>query len=77
MTENLSSTYKLEEGTALQLDFNKLSKVTQQCTGIIPVAVQNADTKDVILIAYTNQKAFQESIKTRERERGHIVNIKY
>ena len=65
MTNIISSTYKLEEGTELQLDFSKLSKVTEQCSNIIPVAVQNADTKDVILVAYTNEKAFQESIKTR------------
>jgi len=65
MTESISSTYKLEEGTELQLDFNKLSEVTTRCPNTIPVAVQNADTKEVILVAYTNQEAFQESIRTR------------
>ena len=65
MTDKEPSTYTLEEGTELQLDFNKLSKATKQCSDIIPVAVQNAETKEIILIAYTNKQAFQESIKTR------------
>ena len=65
MTDKASSTYKLEEGTELQLDFNKLSKAIKQCPDIIPVAVQNAETKEIILIAYTNKQAFQESIKSR------------
>jgi len=45
---------ELEEGTTLQLDFNKLAKVAQ-CPGVIPVAVQNADTQEVILVAYVDK----------------------
>jgi len=55
----------LEEGLTLQLDFNKIAKAASQSPDIIPVAVQNADTKEVILIAYTNRQAFEETIKTR------------
>ncbi|MCB1070470.1 MAG: phosphoribosyl-AMP cyclohydrolase [Verrucomicrobia bacterium] len=54
---------ELEEGTTLQLDFNKLAKVAQ-CPGVIPVAVQNADTQEVILVAYVNQLALDKSIET-------------
>jgi phosphoribosyl-AMP cyclohydrolase len=56
---------QLEEGNRLKLDFGKLAKVVARCPNVIPVAVQNADTKEVILIAYTNEKALKESLKTR------------
>ncbi len=58
-------TIQLEEGNQLKLDFSKLAKVAARCPDVIPVAVQNADTKEVILIAYTNEAALKESLKTR------------
>jgi len=51
----------LEEGTDLTLDFAKLDKTT----GVIPCAVQNADTHEVILVAYVNDAALRRSIETR------------
>ena len=65
MTDSRTPEYHLEEGTELQLDFSKLSRATAQSPGVIPVAVQNADSKDVILVAYTNEEAFQRSVQTR------------
>jgi phosphoribosyl-AMP cyclohydrolase len=59
------STKELEEGKKLLLDFEKLEKVTAQSHGVIPVAVQDANSKEVILIAYTNKEAFEESVRTR------------
>lgn len=56
---------ELEEGTTLQLDFNKLEKAVGQSKGILPVAVQHADTHEVILVAYTNALAFRKSIEAR------------
>ncbi len=56
---------ELEEGTTLQLDFDKLAKAVAACPTVIPVAVQNADTGEVILVAYTNEIAFRKAIKTR------------
>ena len=56
---------QLEEGTGLTLDFGKITKVAAQCGGIIPVAVQDADTNEVILLAYTNETAFRKSVETR------------
>lgn len=56
---------ELEEGTKLTLDFDKLAKAVAKSPGIIPVAVQNIDTKEVILVAYTNKSALDESLKTR------------
>lgn len=56
---------ELEEGRVLTLDFNKLEKAVGQSKGIIPVAVQHADTKEVILVAYTNELAFRKSMEQR------------
>ena len=55
----------LEEGTQLQLDFAKIGKIADVCRDVIPVAVQNADTGEVILVAYTNETAFRKSVETR------------
>ncbi len=54
-----------EEGTELQLDFRKIARVAAACAGVIPVAVQNVDTGEVILVAYTNEFAFRKSMETR------------
>ena len=51
----------LEEGSALRLDFTKLDGVS----GVVPVAVQNADTREVILVAYTNEAAMREASASR------------
>ena len=56
---------ELEEGSELTLDFNKLEKAVGQSKGIIPVAVQHADTGEVILVAYTNELAFRRSVETK------------
>ena len=64
MKEIKITAQELEEGKKLLLDFNKLSKAVAQSAGIIPVAVQNAKTKELILIAYTNKEAFDTSVKT-------------
>ena len=65
MEEDRISIHDLEEGTELRLDFDKINRVITNCPGIIPVAVQNIDTKEVVLIAYTNKEAFEKSIQTR------------
>ena len=56
---------ELEEGTTLTLDFTKLAKVAARCPDVIPVAVQHADTREVILVAYTNARALRLSLETR------------
>ena len=65
MSENDNGINLLEEGTELQLDFSKIEKAASQSPDIIPVAVQNIDTKEVILIAYTNEYAMKKSFETR------------
>lgn len=55
----------LEEGADLQLDFNKLAKVAAGSPDVLPVAVQDADTQAVILVAYTNEQAFRMALRER------------
>lgn len=56
---------EIEETNELKLDFAKLAKVAAGSPDVIPVAVQNVDTKEVILVAYTNEFAMKEAFKTR------------
>ena len=55
----------LEEGKELKLDFAKIAKVAKVCQDVIPVAIQNADTREVILVAYTNEVALKKTLETR------------
>ena len=55
----------LEEGSELTLDFSKIAGIAEICCDVIPVAVQNVDTGEVILVAYTNRRAFEESLAKR------------
>lgn len=55
----------LEEGATLQIDFGKIGKVADKIREVIPVAVQDADSGEVILVAYTNELAFQKTLETR------------
>jgi phosphoribosyl-AMP cyclohydrolase len=55
---------ELEEGSDLQLDFSKLQKVAQTGLPVLPVVVQDADSRDVLLVAYSNQEAIDHSLKT-------------
>lgn len=57
---------ELEEGNRLTLDFAKIAKIAETCKDAIPVAVQNADTKEVILVAYTNEYAMRQSFEKRK-----------
>lgn len=56
---------ELEEGKKLTLDFDKLEKAVRSSPGILPVAVQDADTKEVILVAYTNRQALDKALAER------------
>jgi phosphoribosyl-AMP cyclohydrolase len=55
----------LEEGSGLQLDFSKIAKIAASSPDVIPVAVQHADTREIILVAYTNEIALKTSIAKR------------
>lgn len=55
----------IEETDELMLDFDKIAKIDPD-NRVIPVAVQDLNTKEVILIAYVNEEALKESIKQRK-----------
>lgn len=65
MSEEKIAADDLEEGKVLRLDFSKLEKVAANRQGLLPVAVQNADTKELILVAYANRLALEKAIETR------------
>ena len=52
---------ELEEGTRLTLDFTKIVQIAGKCKDSIPVAIQHADTHEVILVAYTNELAMRQA----------------
>lgn len=56
---------ELEEGNELKLDFSKIARVAESCPDVIPVALQDIDTGEVILIAYTNEEAMKKSFSSR------------
>ena len=53
----------LEEGPDLQLDFTKLDGVAGH--HVIPCAVQDVTTGDVVLVAYVNEVALRRAVETR------------
>lgn len=55
----------IEETDKLMLDWNKISRMDSG-NKVIPVAVQNSITKEVILIAYTNEEAFLETVQKKK-----------
>lgn len=52
----------IEEGMTLKLNFGKLDSLA----ACVPVAVQRADTREVVLVAYTNERAMREAFRTRK-----------
>lgn len=55
----MNNHYDLEEGAKLALDYEKLKTVVAGSWNVLPAVVQDADTKDVLLIAYVNQEALE------------------
>ena len=60
-----SAENKLEEGTELSLDFHKLGKVAACGEAVLPVAVQDADTREVLILAYANRQALEYTVEDR------------
>lgn len=55
---------ELEEGASLRLDFGKLARAAA-CGELVPVAVQDADSDEVLLLAHTNERAFRAALAHR------------
>ena len=56
------SQQEIEEGESLRLDFGRFHG--RDGTGVVPVAVQDAETMQVLLIAHVSQKALDETLRT-------------
>lgn len=54
----------LEHSIKLELDFNKLKSIALG-ESVLPVVVQHADTKDVLILAYVNERALRESVERK------------
>ena len=52
----------LEEGKELRLDFSKLRRVAACDQPVIPAVVQDADSKEVLIVAYVNQQALDYAL---------------
>ena len=50
---------ELEEGGVLALDFGKLEKVAACGQDLVPVAVQDVDSGEVLIVAYANAEALE------------------
>ena len=55
----------IEETEEFLPDFEKIDKMPDN-SGVIPVAVQDISTKEVLLIAYIDRSALEESIRQRK-----------
>ncbi len=55
----------IEETNELMLNWNKICDMPKE-NHVIPVAVQNYNTKEVILVAYINEEALKESIRLKK-----------
>lgn len=54
---------ELEEGTTLRLDFTKLATAAR--SHVVPCAVQDVTTNEVVLVAYVNAQALERAVATR------------
>ncbi|MDA0744934.1 MAG: phosphoribosyl-AMP cyclohydrolase [bacterium] len=54
---------RLEEGQELLLDFEKLRKVAASAEAVIPVAVQDVESKEILLIGYANRTALEHTLE--------------
>ena len=57
------SSHTIEEGSEFVLDFDKLDKVAQCGEALVPVAVQDAESKEILIIAYANQAALDHTLE--------------
>jgi phosphoribosyl-AMP cyclohydrolase len=55
---------ELEEGLVPRIDFGKLRAVGAGAADVVPVVLQHADTGDVLFVAYANDLALRESLRT-------------
>ncbi|MEE9417664.1 MAG: phosphoribosyl-AMP cyclohydrolase, partial [Acidimicrobiales bacterium] len=55
----------LEESTSLKLDFDKVSKIGRDGHQVVPVVLQDVDSRDVLFVGYANEEAFLATLERR------------
>src|SRR5580700_11412924 len=55
----------LEEGDKLTLDFTRLARLGEMHQQVVPVVLQDADSKAVLYIGYANEQALRETLRTQ------------
>lgn len=50
---------------ALPLDYKKLSTLDWENLAVMPVAVQDANSREVLMVAYVNRQALEESLNRK------------
>ena len=63
---NVSEPNQIEVSNHIEIDFDKLSKIGVSGHKVIPVVVQNAATKEVLIVAYANNEAVTETFRRGE-----------
>ena len=58
-----STHHTLEEGSELLLDFYKLQSIHSEEQPVVPAIVQNARTGEVLILAYVNAEALQQTLE--------------
>ncbi|HEX2483819.1 MAG TPA: phosphoribosyl-AMP cyclohydrolase, partial [Myxococcota bacterium] len=56
---------ELEEGLEVRLDFGKLRAIGAAGADVVPVVLQDADSAEVLFVAYANELALRETLRTR------------
>lgn len=54
----------LEEGVQLEIDFSKLHQIGQSGERVVPVVLQDAESDQVLFVAYANETALKETLAT-------------
>lgn len=56
---------EIEEGQQLKLDYGKLQKIATTGSAVVPVAVQDVDSGEVLIVAYANEQALEHTLKVK------------
>lgn len=62
----MSDEVKKEESLQGKIDFQKLKKVAQIDSDVVPCCVQDADSLEVLNIAYVNEEALRYSLENKK-----------
>ena len=63
--KDMTDMAQIEEGAEILLDFEKLQKAVQCGEPIIPVAVQDVESKEILVVASVNEAALEYTLKHR------------